>query len=270
MFTANSMAHAHAVLHELVRRFGEPDSKAARLVRSKNRFEKPSGGGWMDCLINIGVHLGGDVWLVGEVQIVHRQLLVVRAELGAHHGYGIYRAALEMLEATGNLALATGDERALREWALRATLATCRDAEGQSLERHVTTALVDRQVWGLSRAQGSRPYPRLLELDLGGHAVASIECAAGSDAATLWGGVQAVHGAVDPRRTEAVLQASKLAAGLASRVCSHVLKGHTSDVTSAAVSADGVHVVTASADKTARVWRLADGELVPERKGNRV
>ena len=110
---------------------------------------------------------------MGEVQIVHRQLLVVRAELGAHHGYGIYRAALEMLEATGNLALAIGDERALREWALRAILATCRDAEGQSLDRHVD-ALADKQVWALSRAQGARPYPRLLELDLGGHAVASI------------------------------------------------------------------------------------------------
>ena len=90
----------------------------------------------------------------------------------------------------------------------------------------------------------------------------------GSDAATLWGGVQAVQGAADPRRTEAVLQASKLAAGLASRVSSHVLKGHRDGVTSAAVSVDGVHVVTASGDHTARVWRLADGELVRELKGH--
>ena len=37
---------------------------------------------------------------------------------------------------------------------------------------------------------------------------------------------------------------------------------------SAAVSADGVHVVTASEDKTARMWRLADGELVRELKGH--
>ena len=87
--------------------------------------------------------------------------------------------------------------------------------------------------------------------------VASIECGVGSDAATLWGGVQAVHGAVDLRQTEAALQASKLTAGLASRVSSHVLKGHTGGVTSAAVSADGVHVVTASDDQTARVWRLS-------------
>ena len=85
------MAHAYAVLRELVQRFGEPDSKAARLVRSKNRFEKPSGGGWMDCLINVEVDLPGGGGepperYVCEVQIVHRQLLVVRTELGAHHG----------------------------------------------------------------------------------------------------------------------------------------------------------------------------------------
>ena len=38
--------------------------------------------------------------------------------------------------------LRTGDEWALREWALRAMLATCRDTDGQSLERHVD-ALAD-------------------------------------------------------------------------------------------------------------------------------
>ena len=34
------------------------------------------------------------------------------------------------------------------------------------------------------------------------------------------------------------------------------LKGHTGWVRSAVFSADGVHVVTASDDRTARVWRL--------------
>ena len=122
MFVCNSMEHALAVLRLLVARFDHSsgsDKGQARLERSKDRFAQPSGGGWMGCLLNIGVNLGGDGWLIGEVQIVHRQLLVVRAELGAHHGYGIYRAALEMLEATGNLALATGDEHALRELSLR-------------------------------------------------------------------------------------------------------------------------------------------------------
>ena len=91
MFTCNSMAHAHAVLRELVARFGAPDGAGARLVRSKNRFEEPSGGGWMDCLVNVEVDLpdgggGPPGRYVCEVQIVHRQLLVVRTELGAHHG----------------------------------------------------------------------------------------------------------------------------------------------------------------------------------------
>ena len=103
MFVCNSMEHALAVLRLLVARFDHSTGSnkgRARLERSKDRFAQPSGGGWMDCLINIGINLDGDGWLVGEVQIVHRQLLVVRAELGAHHGYGIYRAALEMLEAS--------------------------------------------------------------------------------------------------------------------------------------------------------------------------
>ena len=33
----------------------------------------------------------------------------VRAELGAHHGYNIYRAALELLDASGCVELGTGD-----------------------------------------------------------------------------------------------------------------------------------------------------------------
>ena len=89
MFVCNSMEHALAVLRLLVARFDHSTGSnkgRARLERSKDRFAQPSGGGWMDCLINIGVNLDGDGWLVGEVQIVHRQLLVVRTELGAHHG----------------------------------------------------------------------------------------------------------------------------------------------------------------------------------------
>jgi hypothetical protein len=55
-----------------------------RLCRLKNRFASPSEGGWMDCLVNVAMPDG----VVCEVQIVHRQLLTVRDELGAHHSYG--------------------------------------------------------------------------------------------------------------------------------------------------------------------------------------
>ena len=47
-----------------------------------------------------------------------------------------------------------------------------------------------------------------------------------------------------------------------------VSEGHTSPVNSACMSPDGKHVVTASADCTARVWLLADGSLVRTLKGH--
>ena len=59
----------------------------------------------MDCLLNVAVALPDGREFVCEVQIVHAQLLTVRAELGAHHGYNDYRAALEMLEASDCLEL---------------------------------------------------------------------------------------------------------------------------------------------------------------------
>ena len=111
MLVCNSMAHAHLALRCFARRFGRAGSERerARGVRSKNRFARPSGGGWMDCLLNVAVALPGGRWFVCEVQVVHRQLLTVRAELGAHHGYNDYRAALEMLEASGCVELGSAE-----------------------------------------------------------------------------------------------------------------------------------------------------------------
>ena len=40
------------------------------------------------------------------------------------------------------------------------------------------------------------------------------------------------------------------------------LTGHTGPVNSAAISPDGQWIVSALRDKTVRVWRLSDGELV--------
>ena len=38
-----------------------------------------------------------------EAQLVHERLMTDRKEGGAHHSYNIFRAAFELLEATGNL-----------------------------------------------------------------------------------------------------------------------------------------------------------------------
>ena len=54
------------------------------------------------------------------------------------------------------------------------------------------------------------------------------------------------------------------------RAVSRVLEVHAESVSSVCVTADGVHVVTASSDTTARVrvWSMADGALVRELKGH--
>ena len=115
-----------------------------------------------------------------------------------------------MLESTGNETLGTGNERALREWVLRQLLACCRGADGDSLEKALDAdpGLLDRQLWGLSRLHADRPYPRLLRLDLGGRALASVEPpVAGSDAAAIWGGLLCgVRNVAEKRRTEAALR----------------------------------------------------------------
>ena len=46
------------------------------------------------------------------------------------------------------------------------------------------------------------------------------------------------------------------------------LKGHDAPVTSAAFSADGARIVTASNDRTARVWDAGSGEMLRELKGH--
>ena len=47
-----------------------------------------------------------------------------------------------------------------------------------------------------------------------------------------------------------------------------ILEGHRGEVNSAAFSPDGARVVTASMDRTARVWEAASGRLIAELKGH--
>ena len=70
------------------------------ITRGKNRFGKPTSGGWADIMLKFyfvedeGVH-------ICEVQLVHGQLFTVRKNMGAHKTYSIFRAALELLEMLG-------------------------------------------------------------------------------------------------------------------------------------------------------------------------
>ena len=201
----------------------------------------------MDNLINLAIDLGDKepCWFVCEVQIVHKQMLTVRTKLGAHQSYAKYRSAIELLECTGNLGLALCDERAAKRWALGRVLRCCRKAGGAALgEAEATDALVERQLWGLSDHKGRFAWPVLVGLDLGGAGVAEAVVQTGSVAAEVLSQVEQLGGVAKPA---------------AARLCreavlgSYSLEGHTGEVSSVCVSADGKHVVTGSGDKTARV-----------------
>jgi hypothetical protein len=70
------------------------------ITRAKDRFGKPTSGGWADIMLNFhfehdeGVH-------ICEVQLVHSQMFTMRKNMGAHKTYSVFRAALELLEILG-------------------------------------------------------------------------------------------------------------------------------------------------------------------------
>jgi len=66
-------------------------------VRVKNRFLNPTGGGWRDVFINF--YFNDDTGrYVCELQLMHTHLLSVREDMGAHHDYGQFRAAVDILK----------------------------------------------------------------------------------------------------------------------------------------------------------------------------
>ena len=72
------------------------------VVRVKDRFKHPSGGGWRDVMINYFVVIDGAKH-VCEVQLVHKSLLTARKGLPGHIIYGVVRNATEVLEFLGLL-----------------------------------------------------------------------------------------------------------------------------------------------------------------------
>ena len=84
------------------------------VVRVKDRFKHPSGGGWRDVMINFYV-VGDGAKHVCEVQLVHKSLLTARKGLPGHIIYGVVRNATEVLEFLG---LLIKSEREAGLWAL--------------------------------------------------------------------------------------------------------------------------------------------------------
>jgi len=86
---------------EALRYFGS--HKRIRLVRMKNRWLRPTSGGWADILLNVALSESGELpdegrGVICEVQLVHRHLLTVRTSMGGHHGYSSFRSAEELLD----------------------------------------------------------------------------------------------------------------------------------------------------------------------------
>merc|ERR1712222_40592 len=72
----------------------------ARVVRVKNRFQKPSTSGWADCQIML-CFLSDASQHICEIQLVHHQLMVVRHNMGGHREYVKLRSASELLTFHG-------------------------------------------------------------------------------------------------------------------------------------------------------------------------
>ena len=93
--------HDVAALSRVLRALAAANGHEIEILRVKNRFANPTSGGWRDFLVNFRLKNdpGGHVC---EVQISHQRLMLVRSEMGGHGDYNIFRAALELLVATGN------------------------------------------------------------------------------------------------------------------------------------------------------------------------
>ena len=72
------------------------------VLRIKDRFAQPSGGGWRDLMVNLVV-LGdeGAVRHVCEVQVAHEMMLTARKGLPGHEVYAVQRNAAEFIESCG-------------------------------------------------------------------------------------------------------------------------------------------------------------------------
>mmetsp|Transcript_33978 Transcript_33978/g.88616 ORF Transcript_33978/g.88616 Transcript_33978/m.88616 type:complete len:1558 (-) Transcript_33978:187-4860(-) len=71
-----------------------------RVVGIKDRFETPTSGGWSDLLLNL-VFLDDPTLHIFEIQVMHKDLLLVRSQMGAHKQYAGFRSADEISVALG-------------------------------------------------------------------------------------------------------------------------------------------------------------------------
>lgn len=75
-------------------------AESITIVRVKDRFTKPTCGGWADTMVNFYFADDTNKHIV-ELQLTHSLLMTVRTAQNAHMGYNMFRTAQELLEAAG-------------------------------------------------------------------------------------------------------------------------------------------------------------------------
>jgi len=107
MLTAFCFIVSASVNAELRKLCGSWDAETAGIedridiLRVKNRFAKPTGGGWADLLVSFTFCSDPNKHIC-ELQLCHKALMTVRKNMGAQDEYARFRSAVELLEVTGH------------------------------------------------------------------------------------------------------------------------------------------------------------------------
>ena len=260
-----------AQLAQLVRAFFDDD--AIVVVRLKDRFKHPSGGGWRDIMVRaprkrapctelpsrilphirradhgrratrhppqINYYVASDANKhVCEVQLVHRSLLTARRGLPGHVIYGVVRNSTEVLEFLG---LLSGQRGA-------GLLALVEDGwSPEAIERMGFVLAGGEDTVGVSEALVAKDWD-VLAIERMGLPVTN----------------EMRDARIEMLQEKGCDRDAILREGLALP-----FEGHIRDVLSVCVSPDGKHVVTGSSDRTARIWRLSDSSLVHTLEGHK-
>ena len=178
--------------------------------------------------------------------------------------------------ADGNQLVSAGDDKVVRVWDWRSgtTVRTIRGQVGPGHEGKIFgMALSPDGRWmavggWLGPFSGQKPRE-----DEEAHAIRLYDFASGRLVALLRGHTNVVNALTfspDSRRLVSGQNAdlSAIVWDVASRKPIHRLMGHTAPVYGVAFSTDGQRVITASEDRTLRLWRAGDGSLIAEMKGH--
>jgi len=92
-----TMKNVCQAMHALL---DEAKSGKLELLRIKMRFHLPSDGGWRDALVNFRF-TDDESQHVCELQVMHKRMMTIRADMGAHKDYAQIRGAIEILELHG-------------------------------------------------------------------------------------------------------------------------------------------------------------------------